>query len=308
MTSTRQNEPTQLLSRTAIRQSAKAAALSGATALVALAIALSGPIAEYYFESGKPWLALIGICFAVFAVLFLNQREHALRKRSATIQEQFDCDVLQLPWNPIAVEEPPAPEPVAGAPEGTTSDSESQDSQQSGYSPEADAVPLVAARLIRQRANLYSDSELRRPYAVLLWMAALAVPVVLIVWTLASGRDLAALLIVFAAGLPFVLWTGQEARSQNDAADRVQRLRKCADDIWKTLIAEVLRQPAWERIDEHRYLDASRTLQDQIYLHRVESSKVPDWFYKQSRERSERQTSGLVRELVEEFQRAKHGR
>jgi hypothetical protein len=197
---------------------------------------------------------------------------------------------------------------VAGAAEGTTSDSESQDSQQSGYSPEADAVPLVAARLIRQRANLYSDSELRRPYAVLLWMAALAVPVVLIVWTLASGRDLAALLIVFAAGLPFVLWTGQEARSQNDAADRVQRLRKCADDIWKTLIAEVLRQPAWERIDEHRYLDASRTLQDQIYLHRVESSKVPDWFYKQSRERSERQTSGLVRELVEEFQRAKHGR
>ena len=142
----------------------------------------------------------------------------------------------------------------------------------------------------------------------MLWMVALAVPVVLIVWALASGRDVAALLIVFAAGLPLVLWAGQEARRQNASADRVQRLRKCADGIWKTLIAEVLRQPTWERIDEDRYLDASRTLQDQIYLHRVESPKVPDWFYSQSRERAERQMSALVGELVEEFQRAKPGR
>jgi hypothetical protein len=78
--------------------------------------------------------------------------------------------------------------------------------------------------------------------------------------------------------------------------------------VWKTLVAEVLRQPTWERLDEDRYLDASRALQDQIYLHRAQSPKVPDWFYKQSRERSERQTSGLVRELVEDFQRAKPGR
>jgi hypothetical protein len=28
------------------------------------------------------------------------------------------------------------------------------------------------------------------------------------------------------------------------AADRVRRLRKSADYVWKTLIAEVLRQPA----------------------------------------------------------------
>jgi hypothetical protein len=286
---------------------ANAAGLSAGTALVALVIALSGPIAEHYFYSARPWLALIGICFTAFAILFLEQREDAFRRRAAAVQEQFDCDVLELPWNPIAVEGPPALEPVAGAVDNTTTDSEPRYGQ-NPYSAEVDAVPLVAGRLICQRANLYADSELRRPYAVLLWMVALAVPVVLIVWALASGRDVAALLIVFAAGLPLVVWAGQEARSQNDAADRVQRLRKSADDIWKTLIGEVLRQPTWERIDEDRYLDASRTLQDQIYLHRVESPKVPDWFYKHSRERSERQASGLVRELVEEFQRAKPGR
>lgn len=305
--STRQNESTQLLRLKALRQSyAKAAALSAGTALVALAIALSGPVAEYYFDSGKLSVALIGICFAAFEILFLKQRERAFRQRAAAIQEQFDCDVLELPWNAIAVEAPS--EPVAAAPEGQSSEPESQRNPENAYSPEVDAVPPVAGRLICQRANLYSDSELRRPYAVLLWMTALAVPVVLIVWALASGRDLAALVIVFAAGLPLVLWAGEEARSQNDAADRVQRLRKSADDVWKTLMGEVLRQPTWERLDEDRYLDASRALQDQIYLHRVQSPKVPDWFYKQSRERSERQTGGLVRELVEEFQRAKPGR
>jgi uncharacterized membrane protein len=307
--STRQSELTQLLRLKAMRQLyARAAAFSAGTALIALVLALLGPVGEYYFDSGKPWVALIGICFAAFAILFLKQRENAFRQRAAAIQEQFDCDVLELPWNAIAVEAPPAPKPVAGALEPSTIEPDSQPNQQNPYSAEMDAVSLVAGRLICQRANLYSDSELRRPYAVMLSMVALAVPVVLIVWALASGRDVAALLIVFAAGLPFVLWAGQEARSQNDAADRVQRLRKSADDIWKTLIGEVLRQPTWERIDEDRYLDASRTLQDQIYLHRVESPKVPDWFYKQSRARTERQTSGLVRELVEEFQRAKPGR
>ena len=307
--STRQNEPTQSLRLNAMRRFyATAAALSAGTALAALAIALSGPIAEHYFESRRPWLALIGICFGAFEILFLKQRENALRQRAAAIQEQFDCDVLELPWNPIAVEKPPADEPVIGAVEGSNSDSEPPGNQQNFYSPEVDAVPPVAGRLIAQRANLYSDSELRRPYAVLLWMVALAVPAVLIVWTLASGRDVVALLIVFATALPLVLWAGQEAWSQNAAADRAQRLRKSADDIWKTLIAEVLRQPTWERIDEDRYLDVSRTLQDQLYLHRLESPKVPDWFYKQSRERTERQRSGLVRELAEEFQRAKPGR
>lgn len=275
---------------------------------MALALALSGPVAEHYFDTAKPWLALTGICFAAFAILFLKHRENALRQRAAAIQELFDCDALELPWNSIAVDKPSADVPVARAPEDSPSDAEPQRNPQNPYSPELDAVPPVAGRLICQRANLYSDSELRRPYAVLLWMVALAVPIVLIVWALASGRDVSALLIVFAAGLPLVLWAGQEARNQNEAADRVQRLRKCADDIWKTLIAEVLRQPTWERINEDRYLDACRTLQDQIYLHRVESPKVPDWFYRQSRERSERHMSGLVRELVEEFQRAKPGR
>lgn len=307
--STGQNEPTQSLRLSAMRQLyTRAAALSAGTALIALVIALLGPVAEYYFDSGKPWVALIGICFAAFAILFLKQRENAFRQRAAAIHEQFDCDVLQLPPNPIAVEAPPAPEPVGGVPDGSTIEPESPRNQQNPYSTEVDAVSPVAGRLICQRANLYSDSELRRPYAVMLWMVALAVPVVLIVWALASGRDVGALLIVFAAALPLVLWAGQEARRQNDAADRVQRLRKSADDIWKTLVAEVLRQPTWERLDEDRYLDASRTLQDQIYLHRAGSPKVPNWFYKQSRERSERQTSGLVRELVEEFQRAKPAR
>jgi cytochrome c biogenesis protein CcdA len=307
--STRQNEHTQSSRLTTMRQLySKAAALSAGTALIALVLALSGPIAEHYFESARPWLALIGICFAALEVLFLKGREKALRQSAAVIHEQFDCDVLALPWNPIAVEAQPSAERVAATIDDSTPPAEVPPDRINPYPSEVDAGPIVAGRLICQRANLYSDSELRRPYAVMLWMVALGVPLLLIVWALASGRDVAALLIVFAAGLPLVLWTGQEARDQNDAAERVHRLRKSSDDIWKTLIGEVLRQPTWERLDEDRYLVASRTLQDQIYLHRVESPKVPDWFYKQSRERSERQTSGLVRELVEEFQRAKPGR
>jgi hypothetical protein len=307
--SARQNEQIQPLRLAAMRQLyARAGALSAGTALFALLLALSGPIAEHYFDTARPWLALTGICFAAFAILFLEHRENALRQRAAAIQEQFDCDVLELPWNSIAVEAQPSAERVAATTEDSTSPAELSPERTTPYPPEVDAVPIVAGRLICQRANLYSDSELRRPYAVLLWMVALAVPTVLVVWALASGRDVSALLIVFTAGLPLVLWTGQEARHQNDAAERAQRLRKSADDIWKTLIGEVLRQPTWERLDEDRYLVASRTLQDQIYLHRVESPSVPDWFYKQSRERSERHASGLVRELVEEFQRAKPGR
>lgn len=298
----KQNESTQLLRLRAMRlRYRNAAFLAAGTALGAAALAVVGPILAVSSNWTAPWIGIVGICLAAVEILFLKQREVSLRQSAAAIQEQFDCDVLNLPWNPIALEESPAPEGSAA----TTADiSDSTDRLRDWYSSEVDAVPLSAGRLICQRANLYSDSDLRKPYAVFLTGVAVGVPLMLVIWALASGRDVATVLIVLAAALPLVVWAGQEARNHNEAADRAHRLRKSADDIWKNLIANILTQPTWERIDEGPYLDASRSLQDQLYIHRRESPKVPDWFYKRSREKGERQMVAAVRELVGEFQRA----
>ena len=277
-----------------------AALLAAGTALGAAALAVVGPILAVS-SNWAPWIGIAALCFTAVEILFLQQREIGLRQSAAALQEQFDCDVLNLPWNSIAVDESPAAEGTAA----TTADiSDSTDKLRDWYSSEVDAVPLSAGRLICQRANLYSDSDLRKPYAVFLAGVAVGVPLMLVIWALASGRDVTTVLIVLAAALPLVVWAGQEARNHNDAADRANRLRKSADDIWKNLIANILTQPTWERIDEGPYLEASRSLQDQIYIHRRESPKVPDWFYKRSREKGERQTGVAVRELVGEFQRA----
>jgi hypothetical protein len=257
------------------------------------------------YPAAGPWAGLVGLGYAAAAVLFLKGFETALRQRAAAIQEQFDCHVLELPWNGMAVEEPPAPETVAGAAGDTEKSSESLERLKDSYSVEVDAVPLSAARLICQRANLHRDSDLRKPYAVLLAALAIAAPMVLIIWSLASGQEVATLLVLLAAGLPLVMWAGQEARTHNEAADRAQRLRRRGDGIWRDLIAEVLRQPTWERIDEGRYLNASRSLQDQIYIHRCDSPTVPAWFYRRSRENQEREMNAAARELAAEFQRAR---
>ena len=298
----KQNDSTQLLRLRAMRvRYRNAALLAAGTSLSAAALAIVGPILTVNSSWTAPWIGLVGICLAALEILFLKPRELSLRQSAAAIQERFDCDVLDLPWNPIAVDESPAPEPVAAT---TGDDSDSSDDLRNWYSSDVDALPLSAARLVCQRANLYSDSDLRKPYAVFLTGVAVGVPLMLVIWALASGRDVATVLVVLAAGLPLVLWAGQEASNHNEAADRVNRLRKCADDIWKNLIANLLTQPAWERIDEGQYVNASRSLQDQIYIHRRESPKVPDWFYKRSREKEERQMAAAVRELVGEFQRA----
>jgi hypothetical protein len=74
------------------RLAAVQAFLAGLTPVVgAIAVALK-PEADV-------WAALVGIVVAFVDTVWLDPKQNSLRNLGANVQETFDCNVLQLPWN-----------------------------------------------------------------------------------------------------------------------------------------------------------------------------------------------------------------
>src|SRR5262245_10308223 len=51
----------------------------------------------------KGYIAAWGGTATLIDALLLSRRQQQLRTKAATVQEAFDCDVLQLPWNATKV-------------------------------------------------------------------------------------------------------------------------------------------------------------------------------------------------------------
>src|SRR5262249_54552777 len=66
---------------------------------VSLVLAIVGVLAAILLPFLKPWSAIVGVVWAILLAVILKQRESALKKRAATIQEEFDCVLYDLKWN-----------------------------------------------------------------------------------------------------------------------------------------------------------------------------------------------------------------
>jgi hypothetical protein len=106
-----QNEPRQLQRLAAQRQLySTAKRIFGIQLLLGGPIAIGWSLAVVASPELKGFAAVWGALVSFSDVLWLTPWQKRLRERAARIQEAFDCDVLQLPWNDIKTGKPPDPE------------------------------------------------------------------------------------------------------------------------------------------------------------------------------------------------------
>ncbi len=261
-------------------------ALSTAIPLVSLVLVA-------FDNSLKAAASLAGFGVALLDVLVLDPWQKRLKGRAARVQEAFDCEVLDLPWNAFKAGSLPDPEEVAEAADRHLR--KSGDSKLVNWYPApVGAVPMQIARIICQRANCWWDAKLRRGYgAALIALFVAIVGAALLAATILrlSTDDL--VLRLLAPLTPTVVWIVREFKRQTEAADGVDRVRAEVGKLWASVVATPS-TPADELAAK------AREFQDEIYDRRRTSPLVFDWVYALLKDRFEDQMNQGATDLVDE--------
>lgn len=237
----------------------------------AIGLALIAPVVLFYHPNAGTIFTAIGAIWLLIERLFLKRIEVQKVKQAATIQEEFDTTLFNLPWNRMLVGAKVQPELISLAVhryKGT------YDKLRDWY-PNTGNVPYPLNILICQRINLVWDWQLRRRYAFGLICVTVIYIISLTIFAIAKDR----LVIDFLLGLLFPALSAV-----------VEGIELAWDHI---RIATEKEQSAseifalWEQsLKDHRNVSKTkcRDIQDCIYLYRSNGPLVPDWWYNRLRD------------------------
>lgn len=228
-----------------------------------------------------PLISLLAVAIALIDSFALPHIADKRRKDAAKIQEAFDCDVLEIPWNQYLGARPAA-EAIYQAAERYKSKHSSQEweSLRNWYTPAGlEEMDLPQARVACQRENIWWDSELRRKYASWVTIVTIVLFVVLIVWGVVSNWSLRDLLGPFSFSISLLIIGCKHREAHLKAAERLDKLRGLADALWRNVQEHTLTDDETVR--------QSRELQTQIFQHRSSTVPVFSWFYNRLRKQFE---------------------
>lgn len=243
------------------------------------------------------WMVTIsGVLIAIVDLLVLSPLADRLREQAAKIQELFDGEVLQLPWNAITVGVKPSVEQVHQNAEAYRAKHQGFTDLEHWYCPEADTVPLAVGRIICQRSNVWWDAELRGKFNAGIFTVAAVLFLVLFVLGLVGDLHLKTFLTkVVAPFLPMLLFSARQVMQNRETIERLSSLRASADAAF---------QQAQDRSLSPAVLDdTARRLQDNIFEHRKSSPLIFDWFYRCFRTPDEALMNVSCKELVQQYER-----
>lgn len=264
----------------------------GAEVFLGAPIAIAWGVASLNIPGVRSYAAFWGLLISLSDVLWLNPWQKRLREKAAKIQEVFDCDVLQLPWNTIKVGERPDPELIKEHADKFKKSPSRLSPLNNWYAPVVGELPIDVARILCQRSNCWWDSNQRRRYAV--WViAGLMITVVTILGlAFVGGLTVEKLFLSVIAPLaPALILAIRQCTEQIEAASRIDKLKCHAERIWSAALDNAI---------DLESSNKSRALQDEIYENRKRSPLVFDWIFRQLRSGYEIQMNHAAEEYAQE--------
>ena len=272
----RQNEPKNLQLLAAQRQLYSEEKIrTGSWYVVSLAIAILATGALTLVKSYEPLITLLVLLVAA-GELVLLPRLREPRSIAATIQELFDCQVLDQEWND-ALAETPDPKAVERAVERfdkrKNREQEWKDLDNWYETPAIQTLPILQARIACLKENVRWDSGQRREWVW--WVAGIAGGVVVLLAVVGILSDW--LLKQYFSGsflltVPLIVAVSSHVARHLEAANRLDHLAGVIEDLRR----DALREP----VDDAKITRRTRYLQTEMCRHRMEDVPVLDWFYR----------------------------
>lgn len=240
-------------------------------------------------------LVLISFFILIFDELISIPKINSARKTAAKIQELFDCDVLQIPWNNMAGDKPEAEIIKAEADkhlaiQGNKEELENWYGNQQLFS----QIPAQAAKLIAQRSNITWDKTLRQHY--LNSLKKTLIIIILIPIIIGSFIDLSMqsfLIIALATVMPAISYLRQQYREHQHSLKALEHLSRKQTALWEKL----LNQQSINDIE-------IRQLQDEIYNHRKNGALVFDRLYQKMKKSQEDSMYYSCEQSINEYQKS----
>lgn len=235
------------------------------TVAVPVVIAVIGLI----FPHVRPYVATIAIAVTLIDIAVLDRTMKRRLKTAALICEEFDCKLLEIPWNRFAAGKRLEHETITSAerdwPHG-------DDKLLNWYPAAVGLAPMHLARIVCQRTNLWYDATLRERYGNLLLMAAVLIIIGLISAGLAANLPFADFVVtILAPCAPLLSWALRDAFKQRDAADAQKAARSEAEALWDMAISGSCTEDKFARL--------SREFQNTIFQRRVANPLILPFVY-----------------------------
>lgn len=263
--------------------------------LLTLVLPVAGAVLAIFRPEFRAYVAAASLAAVIIDALILDRQHKLLMKRAAKIAEQFDCAVLDLPWDQFIVGDKVEAEDVHAAARAYAA--RHDDSKLRGWYPEGvGAAPLHLARIICQRTNLRYDSQLRRSYGVIIRAVALTLVAGLFVSGLVQNLPMADWVLSMAPAAPILAWAAREYYRQRDTADLLEELMKEARKFWG--------RARTGECDADACRQRSREFQNAIYTRRVNSPLVMPFLYRFKRLRLEDEMNEGAADFLRDFSNA----
>jgi hypothetical protein len=242
----------------------------------------------FLYPAVRPSIALLAILITIGDVMFVDRALRRRLKIAARISEQFDCELLDMPWSNLAAGSAVDPETVERAARAWR---KGDGRLQNWYPASVGRAPMQLARVICQRTNLRYDVELRRLYGMALVVIAwiIAASLVAIGWLIELPfTDFVATAITPAA--PVLIWALRDRFRQRDAAEALQAIKGEAEALFEDIRVG--------RCDPHACAARSRQFQDAIFARRASNPLLLPFVYRFVRPRMEAEMEGGVADLL----------
>jgi len=234
----------------------------------------------------------IGAVVLIVLEFFLMPRTDRLRTDAARIQELFDSEVLELPWNRTLTSRPLVEVIKTSAVkhlEGKKGKENRAELIEWYDSPDVPEHPLYRARIICQRENIWWDKTQRKKYAdgMLILMLLLFILIVFFGFVPKFSLDSFNANVVLVS-LPLIVLLIKHYMEHKAATTRLEELHIAVEALWNDSMDAVHDE---ERGEVER---RSREIQTEIYHHRIANPPVLDEVYKRFKKQLESfsQTSG----------------
>jgi hypothetical protein len=246
--------------------------------LLTVAVPLVLGIVGILREETRPFVAFAALTITVLDVVWLDRMLRRRLQLAATVAEQFDCEVLDIPWKRLAAGPRADPELIARTAKAWRGDVE----KLRGWYPVVvgRASPEIG-RLACQRTNLWYDATLRRVYAgSIITVASIAALGLALLGAWANMPLLDFVATVLTPAVPVLIWALREQFRQRDAAQKNETLKAQAEQI--------IEEAAAGKLSANQGGLRSRDIQDAIFERRSSNPMILPPVYRINRGKMER--------------------
>lgn len=254
--------------------------------VVSVLIAIILPVLGMLNNDIVNYLGAFGVLWTIIYLVTENYRKKKT-EQGAKIQEQFDTELFEIPWNFILCKNK-----VNSDIQIDLAKKYDGNDLLNWYSLEVDSsLPKPIAVILCQRINFSWELKQRKRYVAFLLILIVSYYGIFIAFFISKNIGFYDILLLVSPSISFLIYGVQNSLSlKNQIKSKSETLEQ---------IDQILdRYSRNKEIPDEIVL---RQIQDIIYTERTVPEKIPDWFYKLSKSTNEDRTDSIIKSIKTNF-------